>query len=87
MENCLAKKDPELLVFTSDQVLQRVEKMGDLFDPVLKLRQKLPPLESLGQSALESAAQPRASKAKPLRSTRSASKPVAATRSRKAKTR
>lgn len=87
VENCLAKKDPELLVFTSDQVLQRVEKMGDLFDPVLKLRQKLPPLESLGQSALGPAAQPRASKVKPLRSTRPASKPVAATRSRKAKTR
>ena len=86
VENCLAKKDPELLVFTSDQVLQRVEKMGDLFDAVLKLRQKLPPLESLGQAAPEPA-QPRASKAKPLRSTRPARKAVAATRSRKAKTR
>jgi|SRR5580765_3318184 bifunctional non-homologous end joining protein LigD len=55
VENCLAKKDPELLVFTSDEVLQRVEKMGDLFDPVLKLRQKLPPLEKLGQPFAEGA--------------------------------
>jgi bifunctional non-homologous end joining protein LigD len=55
VENCLAKKDPELLVFTSDQVLQRVEKMGDLFDPVLKLRQKLPSLEKLGQPFAEGA--------------------------------
>ena len=49
VENCLKKNDPELLVFTSDQVLQRVEKMGDLFEPVLKLRQKLPSPEKLGQ--------------------------------------
>jgi bifunctional non-homologous end joining protein LigD len=38
----LKKKDPNLLVFEAGQVLQRVEKMGDLFEPVLKLRQKLP---------------------------------------------
>ena len=49
MEKCLKKGDPELLVFTSDQVLQRVEKSGDLFEPVLKLKQKLPPLTALGQ--------------------------------------
>jgi len=39
---CLKKQDPELLVFTADQVLKRVEKSGDLFAPVLKLKQKLP---------------------------------------------
>jgi len=39
---CLKKQDPELLVFTADQVLKRVEKLGDLFAPVLKLKQKLP---------------------------------------------
>ena len=37
-----------MLVFTADQVLKRVEKLGDLFDPVLKLKQKLPQLEALG---------------------------------------
>ena len=30
------------LVFESDAVLRRVEKFGDLFEPVLKLKQKLP---------------------------------------------
>jgi bifunctional non-homologous end joining protein LigD len=47
VEQCLKKGDPELLVFTSDQVLERVEKHGDLFEPVLKLKQKLPALEKL----------------------------------------
>lgn len=32
----------EQLVFTSEQVLRRVEKLGDLFEPALKLKQKLP---------------------------------------------
>jgi bifunctional non-homologous end joining protein LigD len=47
VERCLQEKNPELLAFTSDQALQRVEKMGDLFAPVLKLKQKLPPLKKL----------------------------------------
>ena len=42
VERCLKKKDPELLRFTSDQVLQRVEEHGDLFEPVATLKQKLP---------------------------------------------
>jgi bifunctional non-homologous end joining protein LigD len=50
---CLEKEDPELLVFTSDQVLKRVEKLGDLFAPVLELKQKLPKL-----AAIESGAPP-----------------------------
>jgi bifunctional non-homologous end joining protein LigD len=51
VENCLKQGDPEKLVFVSDDVLKRVEKMGDLFEPVLKLKQKLPgiaELEKLG---------------------------------------
>jgi bifunctional non-homologous end joining protein LigD len=47
VEKCLKKKDAELLVFTSDQALKRVEKLGDLFERVLKLKQKLPSLEKL----------------------------------------
>lgn len=47
VENCLEKEDPESLAFLSDEVLKRVEKMGDLFEPVLKLKQNLPELESL----------------------------------------
>lgn len=44
VERCLKKKDPKLLVFDSNDVLKRVEKKGDLFEPVLKLKQKLPAL-------------------------------------------
>jgi bifunctional non-homologous end joining protein LigD len=47
VETCLKKSDPELLVFTSEQTLKRVEKFGDLFEPVLKLTQKLPKLDEL----------------------------------------
>ena len=40
VERVLAKKDPKLVVFEADDVLKRVDEMGDLFDPVLKLKQK-----------------------------------------------
>lgn len=42
VENCLKKKKADLLRFRSDQVLARVEKRGDLFEPVEELKQKLP---------------------------------------------
>ena len=42
VENCLKKKRAELLRFRSDQTLVRVEKHGDLFEPVQTLKQKLP---------------------------------------------
>ncbi len=42
----LKKKKP--LSFEADEVLKRVEKLGDLFAPVLTLKQKLPPLKALG---------------------------------------
>jgi len=42
VENCLKKENAELLRFRSDQVLARVEKFGDLFEAVEKLKQKLP---------------------------------------------
>jgi hypothetical protein len=38
----MKKKKAELLKFRSDQVLARVEKLTDLFEPVEKLKQKLP---------------------------------------------
>jgi bifunctional non-homologous end joining protein LigD len=47
VENCLKKGDPGELVFVSDQTLKRVEEMGDLFEPVLKLKQKLPQVNAL----------------------------------------
>src|SRR3979409_1861236 len=40
--NCLKKKKADLLKFRSDKTLSRVEKMGDLFAQVEKLKQKLP---------------------------------------------
>ena len=42
VENCLKKKKAAFLNFRSDQTLARVEKNGDLFGPVEKLKQKLP---------------------------------------------
>jgi bifunctional non-homologous end joining protein LigD len=41
---CLDAEDPELLVFTADEVVARVERDGDLFAPVLSLTQELPTL-------------------------------------------
>ncbi len=38
----LKKKDADLLVFRSNQVLKRVQKLGDLFESVRTLKQKLP---------------------------------------------
>jgi bifunctional non-homologous end joining protein LigD len=44
--NALKKKDPAKLVFESHEVLKRVEKLGDLFLPVSKLKQRLKPMNS-----------------------------------------
>lgn len=42
VEDCAGSGDPDRLVFDSAAVLERVEKHGDLFAQVLKLRQTLP---------------------------------------------
>jgi len=42
-----------LLVFEAKQVVARVEKMGELFAPVLELKQRLPDLKSLAATAEE----------------------------------
>ncbi|HYD84499.1 MAG TPA: non-homologous end-joining DNA ligase [Opitutus sp.] len=42
------KKKKELLTFETEDVLKRIEKHGDLFAPVLQLKQKLPPIKVLG---------------------------------------
>lgn len=39
---CLKKKKTELLQFRCDKTLARVQKLGDLFEPVDRLKQKLP---------------------------------------------
>jgi bifunctional non-homologous end joining protein LigD len=40
--NCAESKDPQRFAFETEAVLKRVEKYGDLFEPVLKQKQKLP---------------------------------------------
>ena len=89
VENCLKKDDPNLLVFDSEAVLERAKKYGDLFEPVLKLKQKIPPLSALGAQAgapARSVTKPRhQEKATPkttVKAKRAATKKPAATRKR-----
>ncbi len=46
VERALKKKDAGLLVFESSKTIARFEKMGDLFEPVLELKQKLPDMKA-----------------------------------------
>jgi len=48
VEHAIKKKDAALLVFEAAQVVKRFEKMGDLFGPVLELKQKLPDVKKAG---------------------------------------
>lgn len=45
VERTLKKKDAKLLVFEAKQTVERFEKLGDLFEPVLELKQQLPDLK------------------------------------------
>jgi len=54
VEKTLKKKDASLLVFESADVIKRVDKMGDLFEPVLEVKQKLPDLKAAVPAAVES---------------------------------
>ena len=65
VEQALKKKDASLVVFEAKDVLARVEKMGDLFEPVQNLKQRLPQLSGL---AAESPAESRPSGEKPKKS-------------------
>ena len=53
VERALKKKDASLLVFEAPQVVERFEKRGDLFAPVLELKQKLPELKAAAAIAKE----------------------------------
>lgn len=55
VERALKKKDANLLVFEAKRVVARVEKMGDLFAPVLDLKQRLPDLKAGAASAVAEA--------------------------------
>ena len=88
VEQALKKKDAARLVFEAKDVLARVEKMGDLFEPVLKLKQKLPQLAGLAaesekekedDEAISIAAQPEA-QPRPMKKTKPKAKSAAAKR-------
>ena len=78
VEACLEKGDPRLLVFEADKVLERAKEFGDLFEPVLKLKQKAPAVEALEgmevTRASPPASPPRATKAKKTSSRATAAK-------------
>lgn len=46
VERALKKKDASLLVFESSETVERFEKKGDLFEPILHLKQRLPELKA-----------------------------------------
>jgi bifunctional non-homologous end joining protein LigD len=84
----LRKKDPGLLVFEAGRVLKRVEKIGDLFAPLLTLKQKLPEFEGIGKAepGFETAAgaeKPRPSRGKKTASTKARAPKQAASRTKK----
>jgi bifunctional non-homologous end joining protein LigD len=58
VERAHKKKDAALLVFEAKKVVARFEKMGDLFEPVLELKQKLPDLKAAAAAAKEPATRP-----------------------------
>jgi bifunctional non-homologous end joining protein LigD len=64
VERTLKKKDANLLVFESKDVLARVEKMGDLFAEVQTLKQKLPELSGLEAETNEEEPRPKKETAK-----------------------
>ena len=47
LAGAVGSRQPERLVFEAPDVLERVARHGDLFEPVLSLRQKLPAIDSL----------------------------------------
>ena len=51
VEACLKKKDANRLVFEARQTVARVEKMGDLFAPLIAFKQRLPDLKQLAASS------------------------------------
>ncbi|HYE30591.1 MAG TPA: non-homologous end-joining DNA ligase [Methylomirabilota bacterium] len=47
VERAVSKGDADAFTFEPEQALKRVQKLGDLFAPVLTLKQKLPKIEEL----------------------------------------
>ncbi|HWB53246.1 MAG TPA: non-homologous end-joining DNA ligase [Tepidisphaeraceae bacterium] len=46
IESAMKKKNADSLVFRTDEVVKRIDKIGDLFEPVLKMKQRLPALKT-----------------------------------------
>jgi len=82
VEQALKKKDAQKLVFEAKDALARVEKMGDLFEPVVKLKQKLPKLGAVVAGAPESSREEVAIAAEAEKPTRPATPKRAARKSR-----
>lgn len=60
VSECRQHADPELLTFTHNKTLERVDELGDLFDSVRALQQQLPPTSALaGMEKLLSGSEPR----------------------------
>jgi len=76
LERALKKKDASLLVFEAHQVLERVNTLGDLFAPLLTLKQKLPKLSRVesGKAAASERLQI-AAQATPIKKTRKSAPP------------
>jgi len=53
VERALKKKDASVLTFEAPDVLKRFEKMGDLHEPVLRLKQKLPDVRAVAAGSEE----------------------------------
>jgi bifunctional non-homologous end joining protein LigD len=53
VEKTLKKNDAGLLVFEAPQVVTRFEKMGDLFEPMNELKQRLPDLKAVAREEPE----------------------------------
>jgi bifunctional non-homologous end joining protein LigD len=58
VERAHKKKDAGLLVFEAKEAVARFEKMGDLFEPVLALKQSLPDLKKLAAAAVAEKPEP-----------------------------
>ncbi len=74
VERTFKKTDASLLVFEAPQVVSRFEKIGDLFEPVLTLKQRLPDLKAVAAAKeperIEIAAQADEDDAPPLKAAR-----------------
>lgn len=88
VERAFKKKDAGLLVFEAPQVVARVGKMGDLFEPVLALKQRLPDLKrgvAEEPERIEIAAQADEESAPPRKTTRKKSAPESPVRKKPGK--